>query len=129
MKRIVSIILLIVGIHYASAQNGAADIKFDKTTYNFGSFSEVSPTVTATFEFTNVGNAPLVIHQAVASCGCAVPDYTKEPVMPGKKGTLTVTYNGEGKLPGTFKKSVTVRTNAKTEMVRLYIQGDMTPKS
>lgn len=129
MKKILFFILLIAGIQYASAQKGAADIKFDKTTYDFGKFSENSPTVTATFKFTNIGNAPLVIHQAVASCGCAVPDYTKEPIMPGKTGQLTVVYNGEGKLPGTFKKSITVRTNAKTEMVRLHIQGDMTPKS
>ena len=48
--------------------------------------------------------------------------------MPGKKGTIKVTYNGTGKYPGHFKKSITLRTNAKTEMVRLYIEGDMTPK-
>ena len=78
--------------------------------------------------FTNIGDAPLVIHQAVASCGCTVPEYTKEPIMPGKKGTIKVTYNGTGKYPGHFKKSITLRTNAKTEMVRLYIEGDMTAK-
>lgn len=129
MKKVLLFILLIAGIGYASAQNGAADIKFDKTTYDFGTFPESSPVMKATFTFTNTGDAPLVIFQAIASCGCAVPEYTKEPVMPGKTGTLTVTYNGEGKLPGTFKKSVTIRTNAKTEMVRLYIQGDMTAKN
>ena len=48
--------------------------------------------------------------------------------MPGKKGTIKVTYNGTGKYPGHFKKSITLRTNAKTEMVRLYIEGDMTAK-
>ena len=41
---------------------------------------------------------------------------------------IKVTYNGTGKYPGHFKKSITLRTNAKTEMVRLYIEGDMTPK-
>jgi len=50
-----------------------------------------------------------------------VPEYTKEPIQPGKKGTIKVTYNGTGKYPGHFKKSITLRTNAKTEMVRLYI--------
>lgn len=129
MKKILFFILFIVSVCYVSAQKGVADIKFENTEYNFGTFSEDNPAVTATFKFTNVGNAPLVIHQAIASCGCAVPDYTKEPIMPGKTGLLTVTYNGEGKLPGTFTKSITVRTNAKTEMVRLYIKGDMKPKS
>ena len=78
--------------------------------------------------FTNIGDAPLVIHQAVASCGCTVPDYTKEPIQPGKTGTIKVTYNGTGKYPGHFKKSITLRTNAKTEMMRIYIEGNMTAK-
>lgn len=49
--------------------------------------------------------------------------------MPGKTGVIKVTYNGKGRYPGHFKKSITVRTNAKTEMVRLYIEGDMEAKS
>lgn len=121
------IMMLMVSISYASAQ-GKADIKFDKTTHDFGTFSENSPVVTHTFTFTNVGDAPLVIHQAVASCGCTVPEYTQEPVLPGKKGTVKVTYNGTGRYPGHFKKSITLRTNAKTEMLRLFIEGNMTPK-
>ena len=48
--------------------------------------------------------------------------------MPGKTGTIKVTYNGEGKYPGSFKKSITLRTNAKTEMIRLYIKGNMIAK-
>lgn len=128
MKKILFIILLtIIGSTYAAAQN-SADIKFDKTTHDFGKFSEESAVVTGTFTFTNIGNAPLVIHQAVASCGCTVPEYTQEPIMPGKTGIIKVTYNGEGRFPGTFKKSITLRTNAKTEMIRLYVQGEMTPK-
>ena len=75
--------MLVMSIGYACAQGGA-DIKFDKTTQNFGTFSENNPVVSCTLTFTNVGDAPLVIHQAVASCGCTVPEYTHEPVMPGK---------------------------------------------
>lgn len=107
---------------------GKADIKFDKMTHDFGTFSEESPVVTHTFTFTNVGDAPLVIHQAVASCGCTVPTYTQEPVMPGKTGTVKVTYNGTGRYPGHFKKSITLRTNGKSEMLRLFIEGDMKAK-
>lgn len=128
MKKIaLAITLMAVSISMAFAQSGA-DIKFDKTQHDFGKFSESNPVVECVFTFTNTGTAPLVIHQAVASCGCAVPEHTKEPVMPGKKGTIKVTYDGTGKYPGQFKKSITLRTNAKTEMVRLYIQGDMTAK-
>ena len=125
MKRLVIyILMLVVSMGFALAQN-QADIKFDKTTHDFGAFSEKSPTVTTTFTFTNVGDGPLVIHQAIASCGCTVPEYTQEPVQPGKPGTIKVTYNGKGRFPGKFKKSITVRTNAKTELVRLFIEGEM----
>ena len=123
MKKIALFVaMLVIGISYASAQT--ADIKFDKTTHDFGTFSENNPVVSCVFTFTNIGDAPLVIHQAVASCGCTVPDYTKEPILPGKTGTIKVTYNGTGKYPGHFKKSITLRTNAKTEMLRLYFKND-----
>lgn len=117
--------MLVLSLGCAWAQS-KADLKFDKTTHNFGTFSEKNPIVSCVFTFTNVGDAPLVIHQAIASCGCTVPEYTQEPVMPGKKGTIKITYNGTGKYPGHFKKSITIRTNAKTEMMRIYVEGDMT---
>ena len=79
-----------------------------------------------TFTFTNVGTAPLIIHQAIASCGCTVPTYTKDPIKPGEKGSIDVTYNGQGKFPGKFRKTITVRTNAKeSAVVRLSIEGTM----
>lgn len=128
MKRVIfCMVMVLMGVAYTFAQ-GTADIKFDKTIHNFGTFSENDPVVTCTFTFTNVGDGPLVIHQAVASCGCTVPEYTQEPVLPGKTGTIKVTYNGAGKYPGHFRKSITLRTNAKNEIMRLYIEGDMTAK-
>ena len=63
-----------------------ASIVFDKTTQDLGTFSEDDPIVKCTFTFTNEGNAPLVIHQAIASCGCTVPTYTRMPVKRGEKG-------------------------------------------
>ncbi len=105
----------------------AAEIKFDTMTHDFGTFSEKDPIVQCTFTFTNVGTAPLIIHQAIASCGCTVPTYTKDPIKPGEKGTIEVTYNGQGKFPGKFRKTITVRTNAKnTAVSRLSIEGTMT---
>lgn len=111
------------------AYAGNADIKFEKTTHDFGTFSEDDPKVTCTFKFTNTGDELLVIHQAVASCGCTVPQYPKEPIKPGESGIIIVTYNGTGKFPGYFKKSITIRTNGKQEIVRLYVTGDMTPST
>ena len=122
-KTLLTALMLVCGIAFASAQ---AEIKFDKLTHDFGTFSEKDPVVSCTFAFTNVGESPLIINQAVASCGCTVPEYTKTPIQPGEKGEIKVTYNGTGKFPGHFKKSITVRTNGAVEMTRLYIEGEMT---
>ena len=85
MKKILFLMtLLVVGVSFAFAQTNA-DIKFDKTTHDFGKFSENSPVVSCVFTFTNIGDAPLVIHQAVASCGCTVPEYTKRTDPAGKE--------------------------------------------
>ncbi len=124
-KLIFTAVLMVCGMAVTMAQK-PAQIKFEKTTHNFGSFPESNPKVTCTFSFTNEGEQPLVINQAIASCGCTVPEYTKNPVKPGEKGEIKVTYNGAGKFPGHFKKSITVRTNGAVEMTRLYIEGDMT---
>ena len=128
MKKLLLLTMMLIGgITFASAQK-EAEIKFDKVTHDFGKFSEASPIVECTFTYTNVGGKPLVINQAVASCGCTVPEYTKTPVKPGEKGQIKVTYNGTGKFPGHFKKSITVRTNGAVEMTRLYIEGTMEEK-
>ena len=102
-----------------------AEIKFEKLSHNFGTFSETDPVVTCVFVYTIVGESPLIINQAVATCGCTVPEYTKTPVQPGEKGEIKITYNGTGKFPGHFKKSITIRTNGVIEMTRLYVEGDM----
>lgn len=125
-KFLIMSFMLIASVCVAVAQQKQASIKFDKTVHNFGTFSEEESTQKCVFTFTNVGNAPLIINQAVASCGCTVPSYTKAPIKPGEKGEIKVTYNGVGAFPGHFKKTITVRTNGVTELNRLYIEGVMT---
>lgn len=123
MKRFFAslLVLFCIGCVNALAQ---AEIKFDKTSHNFGSFyeSEIQKTV---FKFTNTGNEPLVIHQAITSCGCTVAKYTQTPVAPGKTGEVEIVYNGKGKLFGHFRKSITIRSNAKTRIFRISIEGTM----
>ena len=125
MKKSLMITILMIAFVSMGFAQKQAEIKFDKTPQDLGTFSESNAVQQAVFTFTNVGDAPLVINQAIASCGCTIPSYTKAPIQPGQKGQIKVTYNGEGKFPGHFKKSITVRTNAKTEMTRLYIEGVM----
>ncbi|MBR4297864.1 MAG: DUF1573 domain-containing protein [Bacteroidaceae bacterium] len=123
MKKIFTLFfaLFCIGCANGFAQ---AEIKFEKTAHNFGTFkeSEIQKTV---FKFTNTGNEPLVIHQAITSCGCTVAKYTLTPVEPGKTGEVEVVYNGKGKLFGHFRKSITVRSNAKTPITRISIEGTM----
>lgn len=125
-KFIITTILTLMSVIMVFAQ-GTARITFDNTTHNFGEFSESNPKVSCTFKFKNTGTGPLVIHQAIASCGCTVPQYPKEPIKPGATGEITVIYNGEGKFPGHFRKTITIRTNSENEITRLVIEGDMTP--
>lgn len=128
MKKLTLFALMLMASVLVTLAQNKAEVTFSKTTHDFGTFSEDNPVVTYTFKFKNTGDAPLVIHQAVASCGCTVPEFTKEPIKPGSEGNIKVTYNGEGRFPGKFRKTITIHSNAENELVRLYIKGEMTPK-
>lgn len=125
MRRIVYLSLLLFGMVLSlSAQERFADLKFTKTVHDFGTFSEKEKK-SCVFEFTNKGNLPLIINQVLTSCGCTVAKYVKEPIPPGGKGQISVTYDGKGKFPGPFHKTITVRSNSKMPLMRIYIEGDM----
>lgn len=110
-----------------TAQDGAPQIVFAEKSYNFGIVPEKGGPITHYFEFTNTGDAPLVIISATASCGCTRPSYPTEPIAPGKKGKIKVTYLPEGR-PGEFDKVIKVRTNAKdTKKISLTIRGTVKP--
>ena len=126
MKRILFGLLLLMGGFSLAQAQGKAEIKFEKTSHNFGTFAEADAVKTFIFKFTNVGDAPLVIHQAVASCGCTVPEYPKNPIAPGKKGKIRVTYNPLYR-PGGFTKVITIRSNGKPKKVRVKITGTVNP--
>lgn len=119
-------LFLVLGFGLKTSAQAKADIKFENNSQHLGSFSEKDPVVHATFTFKNIGDSPLVVHEVITSCGCTVPSYSKEPIKPGGKGTIKVTYNGKGKPTGYFKKSIIIRTNAKTPTTRLFIEGSMT---
>lgn len=101
-------------------------IKFAETTYNFGKVPEKGGRVTHTFTFTNTGDANLVILDASADCGCTEPQFPQQPIKPGQKGTIKVTYDPLYR-PGPFVKNITVRTNAKPKKTTLKISGVVNP--
>lgn len=100
---------------------GQAEIKFENTTFDFGNVSEGTQ-ATHDFVFTNTGTEPLIINAVRASCGCTTPHWTKEPVLPGKQGKITASYNSKNR-SGAFNKSVTVTSSATQPSSVVFIKG------
>ena len=102
-------------------------ISFDSKEHDFGTFtkSQTGEGVTCEFVYTNTGNSPLVLNRVVASCGCTTPEWTREPIAAGKKGSIIVTYNAAS--TGTFSKTITVYSNSKDGMVTLKVKGKADP--
>lgn len=124
MKQIIFIfmaILLATGM--ASAQQKAV-ISAEQTSYDFGTIKEADGKVSHTFQIKNQGDKPLVITRVIASCGCTTPEWTKEPIAPGKTGDIKVTYDPAGR-PGPFTKTISVYSNGKTGSFVLTIRGDV----
>jgi hypothetical protein len=110
MKLLFSAFLSFIIIHVATAQTNTptevAKFKFNSETVDLGK-AKVGNPVTATFTFTNTSNEDLVIETVTPGCGCTKSDYTKEPIKPGKTGTITATYNAA--TVGNFSKKVYVK--------------------
>ena len=112
-KLILSFCLLFVAAtatNTLSAQiEKGAKIEFAKQTHDYGSIKyDADPY--CTFEFKNTGNEPLIISNAKGSCGCTVPEWSKEPIAPGATGSIRVKY--DTKRPGPINKSITIDSNA-----------------
>jgi hypothetical protein len=92
--------------------------------HDFGTFKEEAGRQTFVFVVSNTGNAPLVIQNIVASCGCTTPEWTKEPIQPGAKGKITAIYDPAGR-PGQFNKTLSVYTNSDPNIVVFTIKGEV----
>lgn len=101
-------------------------IKVSEDMHDFGKIKEEDGNATCEFVITNTGNAPLVLNRVSASCGCTTPDWTKEPIAPGKTGVVKVTYGAKGR-PGPFVKTISVFSNAQEAPFVLKIKGDVVP--
>lgn len=95
-------------------------VKFKQDAIDFGTTKYKKP-VTVTFEFTNIGQKPLIIQSAQPSCGCTTPDWTRQPVMPGKEGKVTATFNAE--TLGLVNKTVFVNFNGIAATKELHLRG------
>ncbi len=118
---------------HAGHQHGAAteakesstlkpeNMAFKSEIHDFGTLEE-GPEATHNFVFKNTGKEPIVIQQVRASCGCTTPSWSKEPILPGKEGSISAAYATQGR-PHPFSKTITVVSNAGTKI--LTIKGDV----
>jgi len=105
-----------------TAQDKAAKIEFKSETIDYGVIEKGSDGVRV-FEFTNTGNAPLIISDVKSSCGCTIPKKPEAPIMPGKTGEIQVKYDTNRVNP--IRKAITVMSNADTPTIVLKITGEV----
>lgn len=130
MKKL-KIFLTIISICSISfAQNTNADknqsnepkIEFVKTIHDYGTIKKGADG-SCEFIFKNTGNEPLILSNVTSSCGCTVPTWPKDPILPGQSGTIKVMY--DTKRIGAISKTVKVMSNAITDAVDLQIKGNV----
>ena len=133
MKKIVLMFAVVISVLAVSAQQqeeetdvNGAKITFKNTTHEYGEIY-VGSDGSYAFEFTNTGNEPLILSKPRSSCGCTVPAWPKEPILPGETNEIKVTYNT--RKAGPFNKTVTIFSNAKNKKsVVLRIKGKVIPQ-
>ena len=109
-----------------NAQYKVAKIEFKDTTIDYGTVQKGADGH-RTFEFTNTGEAPLIISKVTASCGCTIAKKPKDPIMPGASGKIEVKYDTNRVMP--FRKTITVVSNAVTPTVAIKIKGEVVDPS
>ncbi len=102
-------------------------IAFEDESHNFGAIKE-GIVAEFTFKFKNTGDQPLILKDVRPSCGCTTPEWSKEPVQPGKTGLIVVKFNSAGR-PGKFNKSITITSNIPEDTKILFISGTVTPST
>ena len=127
MKKIFGLLTFLIVSLCSYGQDGPK-IEFKQETINYGEVVKGEDDGIRVFEFTNTGNAPLIITAVKSSCGCTVPTKPSEPIMPGKSDKITVKYNMN---PGPISKTITVESNAVNKLngvVPLRIKGTVVVK-
>ena len=126
MKNLLNLIAVLFISTVAFAQG--PKIEFKEETINYGEVEKGKDDGIRVFEFTNTGDAALIIKNAKSSCGCTVPEWPKEPIAPGAKSQIKVQYNMN---PGPISKTITIESNAINKpngMVPLRIKGTVIVK-
>jgi hypothetical protein len=127
MTLLMAIFLCLPLVNRAQTATDKSRITFEKLQHNFGTFKEELGVQTIAFNFKNEGTVPLILNNVQASCGCTTPEWTRDPVAPGAKGIIKVSYDPRNR-PGVFNKTIRVSSNADNADVVLTILGEVTPR-
>lgn len=126
MKKLMLCLVVSVIAFAGFAQTGAKKaedvVKFKEIRHNFGKIKQGVP-VTHDFEFLNVGNEPIIIETATASCGCTTPTWPQQPVMKTKADKIKAGFNAAA--PGAFEKTVFVKIKGIDVPYELKIAGEV----
>lgn len=123
MKKILLVAAVLFFGVAAMAQTNVDDVvKLNTEKHDFGKVKQGVP-VTYYFEITNVGDQPLVVENATASCGCTVPEKPEKPIAPGKSDKLKVVYNAAA--VGPINKSVTIKFAGIDQTKVIFITGEV----
>ncbi|MGK0254755.1 MAG: hypothetical protein ACI9OE_002264 [Mariniflexile sp.] len=122
MKKLITILFIGLASLSINAQDKGAKIEFKSDTIDYGTIEKGSNGVRV-FEFTNTGDAPLIISNVTSSCGCTIPKKPDGPISPGKTGQIEVKYDTNRVNP--IRKTITVISNAETPTVALKIKGEV----
>jgi len=126
MKNIAALIAIVLMSSFGFAQNGPKiEFKAKDNTIDYGTVTKKKDNGVRSFEFTNTGDAPLIITNVLSTCGCTVPTKPTEPIMPGKTGKIDIKYNMQA---GPIRKTITVESNAvnyESGRIALKIKGEV----
>jgi len=124
MKQIIFVFMAILLATGTALAQEEASIIVTENSFDFGDVKEADGKVSHTFTVKNDGNMPLVITRVIASCGCTSPEWTKEPIAPGKTGEIEVTFDPKNR-PGPFAKTVSIYSNGKRGSYAVTIRGNV----
>ena len=125
MQKIIAFIIFTLCSNISFSQAAKIEFSAKENTIDYGRVTKGSDSGIRVFEFTNTGNAPLVITNVLSTCGCTVPTKPEAPIMPGKKGKIEVKYN---MATGPIRKTITVESNASNYeggRIALKIKGEV----
>ena len=127
-KYMLPLFCLLLSTGYAAGPDKVRSVlKFEEEVWNFGQIEELDGPVSHTFSFTNTGTKPVVIEDVSVSCGCTTPEYSRAPILPGRTGTIRITYDPANR-PGPFNKEIYIICANRTSRNMISVRGEVIPR-